>query len=124
MRTERRNTDAQHHVAWHPCMVDGREHAITDEEFARAFHARTGTFEAVCGHVVSPGSMLLAPGRDCPCCLTFLRIRSTMRSFEERVSHPFHRTRRGWLRRFVSRHQSPAAPPMPEPLAPAGEGEE
>ena len=97
------------HVVWHLCIVDGQDHAVTDEEFTRAYRAHAGTFEAVCGHVVSPGSMLLDIGRACHKCNTYLRARASMRSLDERLS-PEPRSQHGWLRRLLGRLQYPDRP--------------
>lgn len=52
---------------WITCVVDGREHGVTDEEIARASR-RGGTYVGVCGHLVVPGSMTCPPGRRCRDC--------------------------------------------------------
>ncbi|WP_037066306.1 hypothetical protein [Pseudonocardia acaciae] len=52
---------------WMTCVEDGREHGVTDEEVARGSR-HGGRYVAVCGHLVTPGSMTCAPGRRCRAC--------------------------------------------------------
>lgn len=56
------------HVVWHRCVVDARDHAVTDQEFTSGRYKGEGRYVAVCGHVVYPGSMLDAPGPPCRRC--------------------------------------------------------
>lgn len=60
---------ARRYVAWQTCTCDGRDHAVTDEEFARGRRAKSaGRYGSVCGHVVVVGSMFLPPARPCAAC--------------------------------------------------------
>lgn len=60
---------ARRYVAWQTCTRDGRDHAVTDEEFARGRRTRSaGRYGSVCGHVVVVGSMLLPPAPLCAAC--------------------------------------------------------
>lgn len=52
------------------CMLDGHEHAVTDSWFCLSV---TGRYQAICSHVVVPGSMGAPPGAPCGDCLALLR---------------------------------------------------
>lgn len=101
-------------VTWHRCVTDGKEHAITDEEFASDLRRAEGRCEAVCGYVVTLESMMAGPGRNCRRCQTYLEARETLRSMNERMAQqglPVRRHRRpGRLVRLLRRSQSPAVP--------------
>jgi hypothetical protein len=98
------------YVAWHRCVLDGRDHAVTDEEFARGRKEHTqGRYESVCGHVVLIGSMLLPPGPVCARCHAYLVARATLRSAEQRLGPTRHRKPSRWGRLF-GRTQIPVVP--------------
>lgn len=123
------------YVCWHRSERDGIDHAVTDEEFARGRRDNTqGRYEALCGHVVLTGSMLLPPGRLCPKCHAFLIARSTLPAVEQRIRRTRHRKPSAW-RRLLRGSQFPDLPPsiprqQPRPAperngrssAPAGAG--
>lgn len=89
------------YVAWHRCDVDARDHAVTDEEFARGRRANSaGRYESVCGHVVVVGSMLRPPGSPCMACRAFVVARSSTRPMNERTRVPRQRQASRWLRLF------------------------
>jgi hypothetical protein len=50
------------------CISDGQAHAVPDAEFAIASTRHTGSFPAVCGHVVTPASMVAPDGELCRAC--------------------------------------------------------
>jgi hypothetical protein len=50
------------------CISDGQAHAVPDAEFAMASTRHTGSFPAVCGHVVTPASMVAPDGELCRAC--------------------------------------------------------
>ncbi len=72
------------YVAWYRCVVDGLDHAVTDENFARGVHEKQGRYASVCGHVVLIGPALLAPGGRCPYCCAHL---ADLRSIARPTSH-------------------------------------
>ncbi|OLT10704.1 hypothetical protein BJF78_05165 [Pseudonocardia sp. CNS-139] len=50
------------------CMADGRAHAVRDSEIAATSSCHSGYYSAVCGHVVTPASMVEPDGELCPGC--------------------------------------------------------
>jgi hypothetical protein len=86
------------YVCWHRSEVDDRDHAVTDEEFAHGRRDAQGRYEALCGHVVLPCSMLVPPGRPCGRCRAYLVARSTLPTVEQRVLPPRHRKPSRWRR--------------------------
>lgn len=110
MSVERPGRGAGLHVSWHRSERDGIDHAVTDEEFARGRRDDThGRYEAVCGHVVLTGSMLLPPGRLCPRCYAFLVARSTLPTAKQRIRRTRHR-KPSALRRLLRGSQFPDLP--------------
>lgn len=79
------------YVTWHRSEVDGLDHAVTDEAFARGRDDDLGRYEGLCGHVVLPFSMLVPPGRPCDRCKAYLSARSTLSTVERRLRPPQHR---------------------------------
>lgn len=97
-------------TTWFTSTVDGRDHAVTDEEFAE----HRPEPEAVCGVVVVFGPMELAPGPHCRRCVAFLSARESLRGLNERLG--VHRYRRGgWLGRLL--HGTLLSPVVPHPRA-------
>lgn len=88
------------YVSWHRSDIDGRDHAVTDEEFSRGWRDALGRYEGLCGHVVLPTSMLVAPGRPCVRCRAFLAALTTLPSVEQRLRPPRHRRPSRWRRLF------------------------
>ncbi|WP_290050085.1 hypothetical protein [Amycolatopsis solani] len=88
------------YVSWHRSDIDGRDHAVTDEEFSRGWRDALGRYEGLCGHVVLPTSMLVAPGRPCARCRAFLAARRTLPAVERRLHPPRHRKPSRWRRLF------------------------
>ncbi|WP_190823487.1 hypothetical protein [Saccharopolyspora pogona] len=72
-------------VTWFRSGADGQEHAVTDEEAARAYHASADA-ESVCGHYVVPLSLTSPPGRKCPRCLAYLLARATLTDLDLRMT--------------------------------------
>jgi hypothetical protein len=64
-------------VTWFRSGADGYEHAVTDEEAARAYHASADA-QSVCGHHVVPLPLTSPPGRKCSRCLAYLLARATL----------------------------------------------
>ena len=50
------------------CIADGRAHAVRDTEIASSTSYRSGYYAAVCGHVVTPASMVAPDGEPCRVC--------------------------------------------------------
>jgi hypothetical protein len=86
------------YLSWHRSASDGRDHAVTDEEFARGRRANSaGRYQAVCGHVVVVGSMLEAPGARCLACQAYVVARS-LHQADQRSPRRRHRKARAWPR--------------------------
>jgi hypothetical protein len=98
------------YVAWVLCVADHRDHAVTDEEFASGVRRQRGRFEAVCGHHVTPGSMLMPPGSPCCRCNAYLRARA-LRDAEQQISPHRHRKPTLWSR--LRGNSVPPAIPQP-----------
>ncbi|MCU1687048.1 MAG: hypothetical protein JWQ81_7787 [Amycolatopsis sp.] len=99
------------YLCWYRCAHDGRDHAVTDDEFVRGRKAHSaGRYEAVCGHVVLVGSMLLPPGSPCDRCRAYLDARATLRTPEQRLGPPTSHHQRGRLSRLFHHDQAPAVP--------------
>ncbi|GAB3146999.1 hypothetical protein GCM10027258_39710 [Amycolatopsis stemonae] len=94
--------DGGPYVSWHRSGLDSHDHAVTDEEFARGWLDAKGRYEGLCGHVVIPGSMLVAPGRPCERCRRYLSARSSLPAVERRMRPSQHRKPPRW-RRFLRR---------------------
>jgi len=62
-------------VVWMTCVVDGREHAVTDDRACAGVERGLGTYDAVCNRTVAPQSMTAAPGPRCPACCRMLGAR-------------------------------------------------
>jgi putative ATP-grasp target RiPP len=54
---------------WMTCVMDGREHAVTDAAFALGQQTQRGIYRARCGHDVAPRSLSTPPGPPCTECL-------------------------------------------------------
>ncbi len=50
------------------CAVDGRSHAISDVQLARPAADTGGRYQAVCGHLVTPASLVEPDGKPCRLC--------------------------------------------------------
>lgn len=59
-------------VIWMTSADGGREHAVADEEMAAGQRQRSRVYQAVCGHPITPGSLVTPPGRPCPQCVDAL----------------------------------------------------
>jgi hypothetical protein len=92
-------------TAWMTSTTDGRDHAVTDEEFTE-HRPEPG---AVCGAVLYLAPMEQAPGPRCPRCVAFLEARATLRPLDQRLGVHRHR-RAGWLYRLVHATMSPVVP--------------
>lgn len=102
------NAESRLHVVWHRCVVDDRDHAVTDEEFTAGRFQGQGRFVAVCGHVTYPGSMLDSPGPPCRRCNAYLEALASLRSAEQRFG--VEPRKPGFWRRLLRHIKSPAVP--------------
>ena len=50
------------------CRVDSRAHAVPDTELTAPHAVDSGRYNAVCGYVVSPASLVAPDGRPCDEC--------------------------------------------------------
>lgn len=50
-------------------VIDRRAHKVTDTELCAPHALRTGRYEALCGHLVSPAPLVAADGTPCRRCL-------------------------------------------------------
>jgi hypothetical protein len=50
------------------CIADGRAHAVRDTEIASSTSYQSGYYSAVCGHTVTPASMVAPDGELCRVC--------------------------------------------------------
>jgi hypothetical protein len=74
-------------------MNDGRDHAVTDDEFVRRGERPPGYYQAICGYLVNIAPAAASSRPPCERCLSILRVhRQTAR-------HP----KSGLLRRLLSR---------------------
>ncbi|MGH3611742.1 MAG: hypothetical protein ACRDRK_03820 [Pseudonocardia sp.] len=72
-------------TTWQTSIIDGYDHAVTDEEMAASAVAqRQGRRVAVCGDVVLCASLRSPPGPRCARCATFLRARAALSDAAER----------------------------------------
>jgi hypothetical protein len=62
-------------MIWMTCVLDGREHGVSDEAVAAG--ADHGRYRAVCGRVIVPASLTCPPGRRCPGCEAALGVLPT-----------------------------------------------
>ncbi len=99
----------QVYVQWYRCVIDGLDHAVRDENFARGLHDGHGRYDAICGHQVLIGSTLLPPGTRCPRCSVYLRAIASRPLVEARMRPHRHR-KPSRLRRLFQPHKPPAVP--------------
>ena len=88
------------YLGWYRSMTDGRDHAVTDEQFLAGMQAGHGRYDAVCGHVVDVASLLVPPGTPCARCHAFLAALTALRDSSERIEPRRHRKRGVWRRLF------------------------
>ncbi|GAA5155862.1 hypothetical protein GCM10023321_30270 [Pseudonocardia eucalypti] len=63
------------------CMLDGREHAVTELGFERRTHGR---YRALCGAWVCPGSLFSPPGQPCMACVAVVASKPVGRAVASR----------------------------------------
>lgn len=69
------------HVSWFTSATDGREHAVTDEEYAQARAAGTDP-EAMCGEIMMPTPLMAEIGRRCGSCARYIKARKSLPDFD------------------------------------------
>lgn len=109
-------SDQRLHVSWFTSATDGREHAVTDEEYAQAREARTDP-EAVCGATMLPTSLTAKPGKRCLSCARYVQARQTLtadlfRDEPSRLARLLHHFQTSWR---VRRGPRPAHRKRQEP---------
>lgn len=107
------STPSRLYVAWYRCVVDDRDHAITDEDFARGINRREGRYDAVCGHQVLIGSVMLAPRPRCTRCRAFVTTRTSRPIPAKKPGSTRHRKPSLWARLFGT--TKPPVVPLPRP---------
>jgi hypothetical protein len=99
------------HTGWFAGMRDGRDHAVTDEEFARRGEHPAGHVWVICGHVVDLAPMVAPSRPPCGRCLAVFRARQGQAT--PRDAAPTRHRKPGLLRRLLTRTaQSATAPPL------------
>jgi hypothetical protein len=78
------------YVTWSRCLVDRKDHAITDEEFARGVRRQKGRFVALCGHELLIESILMPPAPPCPRCRAHLAARVLQQNIRGQSSPPMY----------------------------------
>lgn len=68
------------------CMLDRQEHEVTEVQFVSS---TSGRYPAICGHIVTPGSLASPPGRPCSHCQNSLNSmhRGVQRETDREGSH-------------------------------------
>lgn len=56
-------------------VIDKRAHVVTDVELSSPDSARTGRYEALCGHLIAPAPMVEPDGATCDRCSEIGRAR-------------------------------------------------
>lgn len=90
-------------LTWVICAPEFAEHAVTDDAFALGRTVGRGLYEALCGRLVAPASMLSEPLSRCPVCTRVLFARTTLGTVEERLNGRAGCRRVGPLGRAVRR---------------------
>lgn len=104
MRDSARRTGAESdpHTNWMTCVVDRREHAVTDENFG-GLRLGLGYYTAVCGHVTFPQALAAPHGPRCAECIGDLaasRAEKVHRRLRMLPVAGIELGRRLWERRF------------------------
>jgi hypothetical protein len=58
-------------VVWMTCVLDGREHAVREEEFAAG--TAHGRYRAACQRLLAPRALTAPPGTRCLICAATIR---------------------------------------------------
>jgi hypothetical protein len=95
----RRNTSRSITIT---CVVDGRDHLVSDRATTAGLAAGQGRYTAACGHVVVAAPMVAPPGPSCSSCVAELRRITTGSTERSR------RRRRGVMARLLHRRPRPA----------------
>lgn len=91
------------YTTWQTSIVDGFDHAVTDEEMAAGAAVQSqGRRAAVCGDVVLCASLCSPPGPRCARCAAFLRAHAALSDTAAQRTTPRHR-RPGLIARLLRR---------------------
>lgn len=89
-------------AAWVTCVVDGMDHAVTDEDMCVGMSEGLGRYAALCEDDVTPAALTAPPGRTCPRCADVLQ-RRTGRAPVDRSRAGSARRRPGLFARMIGR---------------------
>jgi len=95
------------YTTWQTSIVDGYDHAVTDEMAAAAAAHHQGRRTAVCGDVVLCASLCSPPGPRCARCAAFLHAHAALSDAAQRET-PRHRWA-GLVARLLRRDASSRA---------------
>jgi hypothetical protein len=65
-------------MLWMTCALDGREHAVADEQVCAG--ADRGRYLALCGRLIAPSALTCPPGRRCLTCHVHLAPTTSTRT--------------------------------------------
>ncbi len=71
------------YTTWFRCVRDGRDHAVTDEEFAASTAPFPGHYRAICDHLVQIAPAVAPPGQACARCVDVLRAARPVEPVQE-----------------------------------------
>lgn len=103
---------------WFTCLQDGRDHAVTDDEFVLCNEPPPGYVQAVCGHRVRLAPAATPPRPTCPKCVQLLAARRS-------AAAPTKPARDRWYRRArapAKDHDRGASARHSWPVAGGGKG--
>jgi hypothetical protein len=90
-------------AVWVTCVVDGVDHAVTDEDMSAGMAVGQGKFTAVCGVLVTPDALSAPPGRMClGCWVGLCPVVNTQRAVVPVARRHRRHRRPGWLRMWVA----------------------
>lgn len=95
--------------AWFLSGADKTDHAVTDHESARVIRNGSGLREALCGHLVMPGSLTSPPGPQCRRCLLLVRARTSLSDPDLRMADSRRCSRASALIRWLCRRPARSA---------------
>jgi hypothetical protein len=90
-------------AAWVTCVVDGLDHAVTDEDMCAGMTEGLGRYAALCDDEVTPAALTAPPGRTCPRCATVLHLRTGRAPSDRSATRTLRRP--GLLARMVGRRE-------------------
>jgi hypothetical protein len=87
------------------CVVDGWDHAVTDDNMAAGIAAGQGRYRAMCGVVITPDALTVPPGHLCPRCRTVAYPPPAPKPTGQVLARRGHR-RPGVLRQLICRRRA------------------